>query len=207
MPVSLKLEIAGLTETQARLNRMKDDLGNKVITETVNRLAEQGETRVVRGIYTEYAIKQSDIRAKITLKRARRNGNRFTAEINANPFGTGKRALNLIHFVDKKGNVRMAKRSARLGAAFGGRVTYDLLFKIKRNESPKPIAGAFIGNDGRTVFMRIGKSRLPIKAGSTIGVPQMFNAKKIQRPVLEWIRDNAARVFDQQCARFIAKLK
>ena len=61
----------------------------------------------------------------------------------------------------------------------------ELRFKIRRAGGQKMIEGAFIG--GRTVFRRIGKDRLPIEALATIGIPQMFTAKKINLPVQAWI--------------------
>jgi len=55
----------------------------------------------------------------------------------------------------------------------------QLHFQIKRAGGKKMIKGAFIGNKGRTVFIREGRERLPIKALATIDVPQMFNARRI----------------------------
>lgn len=52
-----------------------------------------------------------------------------------------------------------------------------MTFKIKRNGPRKLIPGAFLINDGKTVMIRVGKQRLPIKALQTINVAQMFNTR------------------------------
>ncbi len=50
------------------------------------------------------------------------------------------------------------------------------------------IPGLFIANQGRTVFKRVGKARLPIEAVSTIDVPSMFGARRISRRVLDRVQ-------------------
>ena len=63
------------------------------------------------------------------------------------------------------------------------RKALELRFQVKRSGGKKLIKGAFIGNQGRTVFIREGKQRLPLKALNTIDVPNMFNTKRINEVV------------------------
>ena len=62
--------------------------------------------------------------------------------------------------------------------------TEQLGFQIKRGGGLKQIPGAFVGNKGRTIFRRTGKSRLPIEPVQVIGVAQMFNSKTINQRVM-----------------------
>ena len=99
--------------------------------------------------------------------------------------------MNIIAFVER--SVTMAQARKRMRAGEGGthtlkhgtkvRQALELRFQIKRGGGKKMIKGAFIGNKGRTVFIREGKERTPIRALSTIDVPQMFNAQRINAPV------------------------
>ncbi len=57
-------------------------------------------------------------------------------------------------------------------------------FAIKRGGGLKTIQGAFLANKGRTVFMREGKDRLPIKPVQVIGVSQMFSGRAIRQRVM-----------------------
>ena len=59
------------------------------------------------------------------------------------------------------------------------------------------ITGSFIGNQGRTVFVRTGKDRLPIKAVNTIDVPQMFNTRRINQAVQRIMQERFATNFDR----------
>ena len=66
---------------------------------------------------------------------------------------------------------------------------------------------AFVGNDGRTVFRRTGKDRLPIEPVQTIGVPQMFTSSKVQRTVRDCISANFPRIFEAELRYRMATVK
>lgn len=85
--------------------------------------------------------------------------------------------MNLIAFETGTLTKRTAKKAGRAGAAG------QLGFQILRSGGRKVIPGAFVGNKGRTVFIREGKGRTPIKALNTIDVPQMFNTKRVNQVV------------------------
>ena len=73
----------------------------------------------------------------------------------------------------------------------------QLRFQIKKVGGKKIISGAFIGNKGRTVFIRETGDRLPIKALSTIDVPQMFNTRRIKKRVIKRIEKELPIEFDR----------
>ena len=96
------------------------------------------------------------------------------------------RSMNLIAF--HTGGGRVLKSGKR----------QQLRFKIRRDGGNKQITGAFIGNKGRTIFIRDGKSRLPIKAVNTIDVLQMFNTKRINLAVREALLASLESNFDRE---------
>ena len=183
------------------LNRLAKSLGDQVIASALNKTVAQARTQMIRGITSEYAISAATVRERLQLRRASRTGMNFTATLIGNPAGRAKRAMNVIRFIERKVTLAEARRRGKAG-------TLGVLrFKIKRAGGMQTIAGAFIANNGRTVFRRTGKARLPIEAVSTIGVPQMFNAKKVQIPVQRWITENFPRIFDRETRYFLSTIK
>ena len=152
-----------------------------------------------RGITSEFNIKANEVAARLSLSKANRNN----LAVVLDPFASKRRgrALNLIHFLERKVTMAQARRRAKNGHLYttgmNGKKLPILYFKIRKNEPAKPIPGTFLGNKGRTVFIRVGKSRLPIKAACTIDVPQMFTTRRIQSRVLERINQELPIEFDR----------
>ena len=183
------------------LNRVAKGLGDQAITSALNKTAAQAKTQMIRGITAEYAISAALVRERLQVQRAKRAGMQFTATLVGNPSGTAKRAMNVIHFLERATSMAEARRRRKSGTLAA------LYFKIKRAGGKQTIQGAFIGNQGRTVFRRVGKARLPIEPVQTIGVPQMFMARKLQIPVQEWITREFPRIFDHEMRYFLSTVK
>ena len=183
------------------LNRIAKGIGDKALTSALNKTVAQARTQMIRGITSEYAISAATVRERLQLQRASRTGMQFTATLIGNPAGRAKRAMNVIRFIEKSVSLAQARKRRKAGTLGA------LRFKIRRAGGLQTIAGAFIANNGRTVFRRTGKARLPIEAVSTIGVPQMFNAKKVQIPVQRWITENFPRIFDRETRYFLSTIK
>jgi len=174
----------------------------KALTRALNTVVTQGRTAMAREISRKYRISVGTAKARLSIERAKRTGGalRFEAKLEATRRGQG-RSMNLIAFVEQ--SVTLAQARKRMKAGEGGTHTLrqggqvqkalELRFQIKRTGGKKMLPGAFIANKGRTVFIREGKSRLPIKALNTLDVTQMFNTKAV-----------AFVVRDEMIARFPA---
>jgi hypothetical protein len=179
-------------QVAAMLERMGADMGNKAMVRALNKTVDQGKTEMARGISKEFRISVGTAKDRLSVIPAiNKNGvMRFEAKLEATKRGQG-RAMNLIAFVETSISMAQARKRIKAGEggshalANGGRSAHavQLRFQIKRSGGQKMKPGAFIGNDGRTVFIREGKGRLPIKALNTIDVPQMFNARRINSVV------------------------
>ena len=159
------------------LGKLEDGLQNRAVIMAINKVVPKCKTESVRAITAEFNLKQAEVRPRIKLDRARRG--KLQGEIN--PFASASkkgRSLNIIHFMEGKVTLAEGRRRKKAGTQ------NQLRFKIKKRGGVKTIKGAFIGNKGRTVFQRTGKERLPIKAVSTIDVPQMFNTKSIIKRIV-----------------------
>jgi hypothetical protein len=191
----------GVQEAINRLNRIKRDMGDKVVVAALNDTIQQTRTQMIRNITAEYAVTATLVRDRLSIQRAKRQGaNAFVATLIGNPAGRAKRAMNLIHFLRAGASLKATRKASN-------KLHAELRFRIRRAGGDLPIKGAFVGNKGRTIFQRVGKDRLPIKAVQTIGVPQMFQAKKVQIPVQRWIDANFPRIFDQRLRYYLGTVK
>ena len=148
-----------------QLGQLQAGIQDRVIAAAINKTTDKARAEMTRQITAEFNIKAKDIRAQLKVRRAAAKGAMLVAELEAMSKLGGRRSLNVIHFA--------ARQTAK-----------GVTVKVKRSGGRKLIPGAWIGNDGRTVFERKGKKRLPIKPVQTIDVPQMFNTKRLNRAVV-----------------------
>ncbi len=178
----------------------------------LNKIADQAKTQMTREITKEYAVTSSYVRERLKVKRASAAAQRFIMEASLSAVAPGdRRAANLIRFAEKTVTMAAARQRRKAGEGgtqtlrSGGTVTkaLELRFKIKRSGPKKLIKGAFIGNKVRTVFIREGSKRLPIKALQTIDVPQMFNAKRINGVVVEMIQAKLPALLERELKYYL----
>jgi len=202
--VTIKTNILDVSHA---LDQLRTDIRERAAVSAVNKTMAKSKTAMTRVITREFNVTAGYVRERLNVERARFSGGK--AVIAAALTGSGargaKRSANLIAFVERSVSIAQARK--RMAAGEGG--TYrlgastmtkalQLRFKIKRGSQPKVITGAFIGNKGRTVFIREGQSRLPIKALSTVDVPQMFNTRRLNEQVVRAIEDDFPGIFEHE---------
>ena len=167
-------------QVAAQLDRMAKDVGDKAMVRALNATVKQGKTEMARKISQEFRVSRAAAAERLAVRYASVKGGslRFQALLEATRRGKG-RSMNLIHFVEQKVTLADAKRRRKAGNLA------QMRFQIKRAGGKKILPGAFIANKGRTVFIRTGKARTPIKALNTIDVTQMFNTRRINSVVRE----------------------
>ena len=184
--IGLKVDIRGIAEVQRRIGRLPGELQGKAMSAAINKTAQKARAEINRAIPQEYAVKADEVRSAISLRSA--SGGNLQAVIDV--FGSKSRrgrSANMIRFLAV---------AVAAGASFKARgavgikkkdiaaLKRQLGFKIRRAGGLKKIEGAFIGNKGRTVFIRTGDARLPIEPVQVIGFSQMFNDRKIRDRVM-----------------------
>lgn len=196
--INIKTEFAAV---QRALDELPGKLRDRVLARSINASMTQGRTEMARRISSEFRVKVSDVKDRLTISRAstRDSGAVISSSLAARNRAKG-RSMNLIHFVEQV--VTMAAARKRIKAGEGGTQTLrsggqvkkalQVRFQIKRAGGPKIKPGAFIANKGRTVFIRTGASRFPIKALNTIDVPSMFNTQRINEVVVAVMRERFA---------------
>ncbi len=188
--VSLSIK-TDFKDLQKKVKAIPADMQRKVIPAALNKVIAKANTEMVRGITAEFNIKAAEVRENLRVIKARRVGGNWQASLDPNVKARRGRGFNLIRFTEKKVSLAEGRRRKKAGTQ------NDLRFNIKKGASGKTIKGAFIGNNGRTVFTRTGKDRLPIKALTTIDVPQMFNTKRINKRVIDRINAEMVIEFDR----------
>jgi hypothetical protein len=187
--MKINVNVTGIKEVQRNLARIKSELQQgKAMAMAINKVAEKAQVEIRRAITERYAIKAADVRGSLGLRRATNNrGGSVEAVIDV--FGSPSkkgRSMNMVRFLAavQAAGAAMKTRGAKANKAQLKALEQQLGFAIKRGGGLKTIPGAFLGNKGRTIFMRTGDKRLPIKAVQVIGVSQMFSSKEISRRVM-----------------------
>lgn len=193
----------------ATLRQLPDDIATKALVSAMNKTLAQGRTAMIRGITSEFAIKAGDVRPQIQVGKARFSKAALQATAVLEAFGRrrGRRSRNVMLFGAKQ---VFGKQTKRLRINTGrGWITKDVRLGggvsvlIKRTGGRKLIAGAFIANQGRTVFIRKPGEGRQIAPVETIDVPQMFNTQRINKAVVQVIEERFPRIFENEAKFFL----
>lgn len=204
--IGLKVDIRGIAEVQRRIGRLPGELQGKAMSAAINKTAQKARAEINRAITQEYAVKADEVRNAISLRSA--SGSNLQAVIDI--FGSKSRrgrSANMIRFlaVAVAAGASFKTRGAGIKKKDIAALKRQLGFKIRRAGGLKKIDGAFIGNKGRTVFIRTGDARLPIKPVQVIGFSQMFNARKIRDRVMAKIDKDLLDEVDRAIKSVLAR--
>ena len=164
-----------------KLDTLRDDIARQATSRALNATIAQAKTSMSREIRQEFMITASKVNQSLRISKASAFGGELRLKASLESPAKRGRALNV--------------------AAFGARQTKKgVSIKIKRNGPRHLITGGFLINDGKTVMIRVGPKRLPIKAIQTIDVAQMFNTKRINTKV-----DKFPSLFDREVKYYTEK--
>lgn len=182
---------------QRQLQAMQAEVGNRAVVSALNKTAAQAKTSMSREIRAEFRMSASDVNRSLMVKQARATGGsvNFSAELSSIS-KRGKRSLNMINFMESSVTLAQARKRSKAGKL------EQLHVQIKRAGGKKALGSAFIGNEGRTIFVRTGKGRLPIKGLQTIDVASMFNTRRVNARVLKMIHDRFPELFEHEAKFF-----
>lgn len=187
-------------DVQRRLQSLERSIAERALVSAVNRTLDQASVGMRREITAEFNVSTQFVRQRLNLKRATRGrALEISATLSGSGKNRGKRAANIIAFVERKVTLAEARRRAKAG-------TLEQLFvKVKRKGAAKPLKGAFIGNKGRTVFRRTGSKRLPIEPVQVIDIPQMFTTQRINSKVIRLINQRLPVNVDREVRFFTSR--
>lgn len=184
-------------EVQRKLEGLRKDIAERATVSAINKVTAQAKTQMARGITSEFNIAASKVKESLRVVRARCYGGQLNIEARLESPSRSRRSLNLINFEAKQ-------------------TSQGVTVKVRKAGGRKLIAGAFIANKGRTVFQRIGgvmpsrakykgkKHAEQIKALQTIPVEQMFNTKRINSKVVQFIEGKLPEIMENEMRFFTA---
>ena len=177
----MKLTIThNFPEVAKALQTLQADVARQATSRALNATVAQAKTAMSREIRAEFVMSAQTVNQALIINKAVASGGRFNLEASLSSISDrGKRSLNLAHF--------QARQTAK-----------GVTFKIKRGGPRKLIPGSFLINGGKTVMIRVGKARLPIKALQTINVAGMFNTKRINAKVIKMIEERFPVIFERE---------
>ena len=184
-------------EVQRSLDGLRRDIAKAATASALNKVVAQAKTAMSKEIRAEFVLPASTVSQSLRVSRARAASGTLGLHVVLSSISKpGKRGLNLIHFKPKKTPKGMS-------------------FQVRKTGQRKVIKGAFIGNDGRTVFVRtgaakrtmtagrsMGSSKEPIKALTTVDLPGMFKTKRINTRVLAMINAKLPAIFANEVRFF-----
>ena len=201
--MDISVKVTGLDQLTRRLREIGKGI-ESVVQPAINKVADKARAEINRAIPEEYAVRASEVRNAVDIRRAARGDMRAVISI----FGSARkrgRSLNMIHFLAaiQAGGAARKTRGSRATKVEMQAIAKQLGFRIRRDGGLKSIKGAFLGNRGRTIFRRKGDARLPIEPVQVIGFSQMFSSRKIHERVLSKIRDDLPIEIDRALARLL----
>ena len=181
------IEVRGTEDVQKTLRQLAGREMDRAASMALNKVAAKARTEADRAIRDRFAVASDQVRGSMVLIRAKQNGQALEAivQIFGSPTQRG-RSMNMVRFLERSVTLAQAKKRRKAGTL------KQLRFKVLKAGSLKTIDGAFLGNNGRTVFRRVPGTTMksnPKKEGiapvQVIGVSQMFNTRVIRSRVLD----------------------
>jgi hypothetical protein len=213
----IRVEVVGMADVQRRLAKISRELAPQVIQPALNKVVDKARAEATRAITAEYAVKAADVRNSVNIRRAGGGRLEVTLEVFGSPSRRG-RSMNLIRFLAVAQAAMKAVRvkGKKVTKADLAQIGRQLGFLIRRDGGIKTIPGAFVGNKGRTVFIRVPGKQMASRSGrltkhteaiaplQVIGFSQMFSSRRILERVLKRIREEMPVEIDRAFKRLTA---
>ena len=198
--MNITIEIEGMKQLQRNLDHIQKGLAGRAMVMAINKTIAKAKTEADRAIRDEYNINKQAVSRRLRVLKARKG--RLYAVLE--PTAEGYRPQN----------VRRFTRGKRLNPRRGRQLT----FQIRKGEK-KRIKGAFIGNRGRTVFIRTGERRKmqsghhagkvaeAIEPVYTLSIASMFGARTVRERIIARVRRELQVETDRAVAQVLRKVR
>lgn len=181
--VDIRVDVLGLVDVQRQLRRLQEMERATALSMALNKVAKMARTEADRAIRGRFAVRAGEIRSSMVLITAKRKDLEARLSIFGSPTKRG-RSMNMVRFLERKVTLAERRRRIKRGSE------KQLRYRVTKAGGLRIIPGSFLGNQGRTIFRRTGKSRLPIEPVQVIGVAQMFNTRTIRARVLRRVESD-----------------
>ena len=186
-------------EVIRELDKLHNDIRNKALPSALNKTIEQARTAMSREIRAEFVMSMAEVSSSLRITRARASGGANNMQATVEAIRKRGGSQNLIRFIERSTTMAQARKRGKAGTL------NQLHVQVKRNGHKVPMGSAFIGNKGRTMFVREGKGRLPIKALQTVDVASMFNTKRVNDKVVAMMKERFPIILEREMKYFTDK--
>lgn len=196
-------------DVQRKLDALHKDIRDRAVASALNKTIDLAKTQMTREIAGEFNVTAGYVRERLRVRRATARGKLLLEAALIGGKAGARRSANIIAFVEKSTSLAQARKRAK-GGTLG-----QLYVKVKRKGGTKALgATRFIGNKGRTVFERIEGKQMASRPGKltkhtqaigpvqVIDVAQMFNTRRINRVVVEYMKQRFPEVFAREAKFF-----
>lgn len=158
----------------------------KLAAMAINKAAEHGKAVIAKAVKKDFTMKARDIKEEIKITQ-KANMRWLQAEITI-----GDKTIPLIQFQHKGTGLRRGQRVKGLSKTKRPNVRFNTVqVQVKRSGGYKPMKQAFIANGryGQDIFIRKGKSRIPIKGlrgPSIAGMVKDVNIMQKSKDAINW---------------------
>ncbi|HZW11896.1 MAG TPA: phage tail protein [Noviherbaspirillum sp.] len=173
-------------EVAKMIGDLSEDVARKAAARAATRTVEQGRTKMSRDIRADFNLPASTVKDSLQVNKASASKGLSGIEASLEALTRRGRSMNVIRF-----GARQTKKGVTV--------------QIRKGGGRKVVRNAFIANDGRTVFQRVGKKRFPIRAVQTVGVSQMFNTRRINDGVVRMIEEKYPEIFEREAKFYLSK--
>lgn len=206
MQISAQIDMSGAI---AKLRDLPQKIQDKAITQTINEVIARTQTEMKRQITGEYNIKAGDVAKSLRVSKANSKSAVIQATLSALA-GSRNGVRNVILFgakcVQGSGRVKYVRAKMKDGSwrMVKTREGQGVRVKIKKSGKSVFIEGAWIANNlaGTPVLFRDKNKNNQVRGFTTIDVPQMFNAKRINQQVIAFAKEQLIRSTERTLRRF-----
>lgn len=173
----------------AKAEELLKGIGNalpRVQANAINRSLQSARAEAVRSVTQDYLISAGDVRKVIVIKNATLN----------NPAGS----------ISAKGSPIPLSKFNAVVKGTGKKTKKSVMARVKRDGAPKPIKKAFIATTAsghKGVWIRAGKSRLPLKLLYGPSIPQMLQAENVSKQIEQKAAETLDKRLDHEINRVL----
>ena len=196
-------------DVQRQLDGLQKDIAASAMASALNKTIALAKTAMSVQIRKEFVMSASDVRDALTITRASATGGAIRMQASLQSPRKRGRSLNMIRFMERSTSMAESRRRGKAGTR------NQLFVQIKRKGGKKAMGQAFIGNKGRTMFIRVSGTTMgsrskysgtkhaeQIVARQTIDVASMFNTKRVNAVVVQMLYDRFPGIFTNDVRYF-----
>jgi len=202
MRISAQIDMSRAIE---KLRTLPQKVQDRAIKDTINKVADRTNTAMKREITGEYTMKSGRVGEQLKVIKASNKGAVIQAILKATGSGKGRNIGSFKFSVVKgSGPYKYVRAKMKDGSwkMLKVRAGAGVKYQIKKNGAVHFLPGAWLATNGVAVLFRDQRQDYKVRGFTTIDVPEMFNAKRINQRVIEFAKQQLIIETERSLKRF-----